>query len=79
MKLLTLTLIFILSGSSTFAEEGSFLTIRTSVKKEKKYLIKKISKTKIEGVERNVILIETSDKERCIIPFNKIIETPRPG
>ncbi|WP_412470221.1 hypothetical protein [Oceanospirillum sp. RT-1-3] len=59
--------------------EMNTLTIRTSSEKSKTYKIKKIVKTRLSADSGRVIVIETYGKDKCVIPLDKVVNTPRPN
>ena len=80
MRLIKAFLIFLVvfTGLANEADMNT-LTIRTSSEEAKTYKIKKIKKTRLSADGGRVILIETYGKEKCVIPMDKIVNTPRPN
>ena len=78
MNYLKIILIFQISFF-TFGQslKTNVLTIRNSAKKSKSYKITKISKIELGPEKGSGILVETTKDVICVIPINKIIETPR--
>ncbi|EQC47284.1 hypothetical protein [Bacteriovorax sp. Seq25_V] len=80
MKLCKFLFISII-GLATLAEniDLNSLTIRTSVDQSKTYKIKKITISRPGANESKEITIETYGSEKCVIPIDQIIKTPRPS